>query len=216
MASSSRNPKDPQSPDVKGPDESSPPRESDDTQLKDIGQRVIDDAHEAVDSAREQLESGKRHAAEQADHLADAASDMASTLTEQDLQGLASLAKSLSDSLSVLAERLQHRNLEELIGDARELARDNPALFLFGSVAIGFGLSRFLKASEPSDDRASTDDRSRTPRGPRAAPPRSQNDTAGGLEDDLGTPGSVQFTAPDDVAASTYESVQYREGGHHE
>jgi hypothetical protein len=30
---------------------------------------------------------------------------------------------------------------------ARDLARDNLSMFLFGSVAIGFGLSRFLKAA---------------------------------------------------------------------
>jgi hypothetical protein len=35
------------------------------------------------------------------------------------------------------------------------LARDNPALFLTGSVVVGFGLSRFLKASSASSSSGS-------------------------------------------------------------
>jgi hypothetical protein len=33
-----------------------------------------------------------------------------------------------------------------LLHDAADLARSNPGLFIAGSIAIGFGLSRFLKA----------------------------------------------------------------------
>jgi hypothetical protein len=54
-------------------------------------------------------------------------------------------------------------------------ARNNPSMFLLGSVAIGFGLSRFLKASYPNDGEGSpsyvTKPREVT-RGARADAPR--------------------------------------------
>jgi len=117
-----------------------------------------EDARAAVDAAREQVQSGKHQAADRAEDLADAAADMAATLSERDLQGLASLAQSLSDNLAGLAHGLQNRSIDELLSDARDLARNNPSMFLFGSVAIGFGLSRFLKASNPGDDDESPSD----------------------------------------------------------
>jgi hypothetical protein len=148
-----------------------------------------EEARAAVDAARGHVESGKRQAGERAEDLADAAADMAATLSERDLRGLASLAQSLSDNLAGLADGLQHRSLDELLGDARDLARNNPSMFLFGSVAIGFGLSRFLKASHPSDgegspssDENSRGDATARQETPRPTPSDFENEGSGALE----------------------------------
>jgi hypothetical protein len=44
---------------------------------------------------------------------------------------------------------MRGKSAEEMLQQAGRLARENPALFVTGSVAVGFGLSRFLRASSP-------------------------------------------------------------------
>lgn len=45
------------------------------------------------------------------------------------------------------ADDLRGRNVDELVGDLNRMARNNPGLFIAGSIALGFGLTRFAKAS---------------------------------------------------------------------
>ncbi len=177
-----------------------------------------EEARAAADAARGQVESGKRQAGEHAEDLADATADMAATLSERDLRGLASLAQSLSDNLAGLADGLQNRSIDELLGDARELARNNPSMFLFGSVAIGFGLSRFLKASNPNGGEASSsypDSSNETSRGDEKARAPASRGTQPGFEDEnSGTSESnyrldVQFDAVE--SRTSDESASQRE-----
>ncbi|MEX0619473.1 MAG: hypothetical protein WDZ76_08700 [Pseudohongiellaceae bacterium] len=99
-------------------------------------------------SARERAETGKKQSARQLDKVSEAVDQAASSLSEQDVEGLASFARQTSDKISDLATRLQNRSMDELTEDAKRLAREKPAAFMLGSVAAGFGLSRFLKATE--------------------------------------------------------------------
>jgi hypothetical protein len=108
--------------------------------------KVRDDLQEKV-QAEAEAATGQR--AEEVDKLAHALDSTASTLREEDLQGLASYATDLSEQLSKFAGHLRERSPEQLAADARSLARDNPTAFLIGSVALGLGLSRFFKASSP-------------------------------------------------------------------
>src|SRR5690606_36435224 len=92
------------------------------------------------------IESTKRSAADQIDQVARALSRAGQELN-QNQPTLANYASQFSSNVSALAARLRDGNLDELISDTRELARRNPGLFLAGGVALGFALSRFLKAS---------------------------------------------------------------------
>ncbi len=68
-------------------------------------------------------------------------------LKSQNQESLADYAGQLAGSMKDFAESLRQRNLDELVKDTQQLARNNPTLFLMGSVAVGIALSRFLKAS---------------------------------------------------------------------
>jgi hypothetical protein len=68
-------------------------------------------------------------------------------LKGQHQESLADYAGQLAGSMKNFAESLRQRNLDELVNDTQQLARNNPTLFLMGSVAVGIALSRFLKAS---------------------------------------------------------------------
>jgi hypothetical protein len=98
------------------------------------------------EDGRQKLESTKRSAADQIDQVAQALSRAGQELN-QSQPTLANYATQFSSTVSTLAARLRDGNLDELIDETRALARRNPGLFLAGGVALGFALSRFLKAS---------------------------------------------------------------------
>jgi hypothetical protein len=107
-------------------------------------QKATEVAREARQRGKEKLEKGKEAAASQVQQLAGAVEDAAGRLQNDTL---ASYASDLGRRLSTFAERLQQKSVDEMLDEARGIARRNPTVFLLGSVAAGVALSRFLKAS---------------------------------------------------------------------
>src|SRR5687768_6046477 len=89
----------------------------------------------------EQLEKGKTAAADKTEALADTVDDLAERVAEEH-PTLAQYAHQLSGGMARLADNLRQGNLDELVSKAQAAARNNPALFILGSVAVGFALSR--------------------------------------------------------------------------
>ena len=104
-------------------------------------------AESATSAGKAQLDSGLAQAAGSVDTIAKALDDAATRLKDENQDGVAAYASHVASSITTLADRLRQSSVDELARDARQLARSNPALFLMGSVAVGFGLTRFLKAS---------------------------------------------------------------------
>lgn len=102
---------------------------------------------ELADAAKVQAEAGKDQAAHKLNDLSETIDQVANSISENDKLGLASYVRSTSSQLASLAGRLQESSLDELAEDAKELARRRPTAFMLGSVVVGFGLSRFIKAS---------------------------------------------------------------------
>ena len=96
---------------------------------------------------QEQFEARKQTAANQTEKLAGVVDRISEELKDQNQESLADYAGQLAGSMKDFAESLRQRNLDELVKDTQQLARNNPTLFLMGSVAVGLALSRFLKAS---------------------------------------------------------------------
>jgi hypothetical protein len=113
----------------------------------------------------------------------------------------------MSTRLSEAAHHLEGRSIDELANDAKRLARENPALFMLGSVAVGFGLSRFFKASEKhqhhrddsdyeqndyrqnyGDEGFGADSRNENPLGAGFSRPDNGLDTGLGRDSDLNEP----------------------------
>jgi hypothetical protein len=101
-----------------------------------LGQRLKQDG-------RQTLEQRKRSAADHINDIAQALERAAQQLDEP----LASYTTRAAVGVGNLATRLREGSIDDLVEDTRRLARRNPALFLAGGVAIGFALSRFIKAS---------------------------------------------------------------------
>lgn len=95
---------------------------------------------------KQKIETSKRTAADQIDEVARALNRAGEQLNESQ-PTIANYTGQMASSVSRLATRLRDGSIDDLVGDTRELARRNPGMFLAGGVALGFALSRFLKAS---------------------------------------------------------------------
>ena len=116
--------------------------------------RVADSATEA---GKQRLDTGIGRAADQVEQVGEALSEAAGRLRSSDqLGGLAAYTGRLADALGQLAERIRTRSVEDLTAEARQAARSNPVLFLAGSVAVGFALTRILKAGRTAGEPAAT------------------------------------------------------------
>ena len=124
--------------------------------MNKIKSEATEVAQDAKRQGQEQFETHKHTAADQTEKLADVVERVAEEFKGQDQPSLADYAGQLAGSMKSFAENLRERSLEDVIRDTQQLARNNPTLFLMGSVAVGIALSRFLKASS---ERSPTDRR---------------------------------------------------------
>lgn len=102
---------------------------------------------EARQKGSEQYEHYRDNAADQLDSLKEGARSAAQALEGHDSLGLSQYLAQAADCMGSFAEQVRHESAESLLQRGVRLARDNPAVFLAASVAIGFAVSRFLRAS---------------------------------------------------------------------
>jgi hypothetical protein len=135
------------SPDI----DSSNPQPEDDSTGSGGRDRLADVGREAASGAKRKAESLYRdasgRAAAAAGETSEAIDRAASALGESGHETLSHATAALSDKVRSFSEYLEDRSLDQLLGDARQLAQRNPGLFIAGGVALGFALSRFFKAS---------------------------------------------------------------------
>jgi hypothetical protein len=110
-------------------------------------ERAREAARDAADRGKERLQESSNRAASGVDDFADAVGTAASRLSQLEHEGLADYANQLASYLSDMSSKLREKNVDELANEVRRIANRNPALFVLGSVAVGLGLSRFVKAS---------------------------------------------------------------------
>ena len=125
---------------------------------RDEAAKLADTAKEVGrDQAEKQLDRTKRVVEDQIGTV-EAALDGAAQRLEREDSPLASYASDLSSRLSGLSSRIESASVDDLARDGRRLARENPAMFMLGAVAVGFVASRFLKASDQADRDYAFDD----------------------------------------------------------
>lgn len=103
---------------------------------------------EAGDRVRSYAEDGKARATDRLDGFAQSIHDIAGNLEDQVGPQLAQYAHSAADKLDEISANLRNKSVDELVDDARGFVRRSPAIAIGAAVAVGFALSRFLKASK--------------------------------------------------------------------
>lgn len=112
-----------------------------------------EDAKKAAQAkAKAGADTAKKTFSSTASHGAEALGRAAESLRDQGEDTLAQTTTSIASGISDYADRLEKRTAEDLVQDVVRLARQNPTLFVLGSVGIGIALSRFFKASARSSD----------------------------------------------------------------
>ena len=107
---------------------------------------VRDDLHRTVGDARQ-------GAAGTVEGIAGSMDAAAAHLSQEDMTRLSGYVHDMAQSLTGFAGTLRERSGDEMLQDISAMARRNPALFLGGSVALGFGLSRFARAGRTQRER---------------------------------------------------------------
>ena len=111
-------------------------------------------AQQARVQLRDQVDQRSTQAGQQASTAADAIRQASSHLRDQGNSGPARALDSAAGQVEKAGNWLQQADGDQILHDVEDLARKNPLAVVAGGVALGFALSRLLKAS--SRDRYET------------------------------------------------------------
>lgn len=114
---------------------------------QELGNKAREASRQFADKGKEKAEALSGKAAEALEEVEAVAEAQAEELERRGMDNLSEYVREMANGIGGLAENLRHKSVDELIRSASDLAHRNAGLFLLGSVAIGFGLSRFVKAA---------------------------------------------------------------------
>lgn len=128
---------------------------------EDLGSKAREASRQFADRGKEEAEALSSKAADALDDMEAVAEVEAEELERRGWDDLSSYVRDMASGIGELSDNLRHKSVDELVRSASDLAARNTGLFVLGSIAIGFGLSRFVKAS-PSAYTARTGDMRRS------------------------------------------------------
>lgn len=110
---------------------------------------------QAADKARDYAEEGKTRAASGLESVAKMIGDSAAQIDEKLGDAYGDYARRAADAVSGFSGSLREKDVDELVGEARDLVRRSPALAIGAAAAAGFVIARLIKAgSEALDETA--------------------------------------------------------------
>jgi ElaB/YqjD/DUF883 family membrane-anchored ribosome-binding protein len=104
-------------------------------------------AEQVREKAETQLNSQKERATASLGNMASAVRQTSQKLREEHFDGVAQYVERAADQLERFSNHLRERDLTQLADEARQFARQQPALFIGTTFAAGLVAARFIKAS---------------------------------------------------------------------
>jgi hypothetical protein len=104
-------------------------------------------ASQAKSKAREQLDQRSTQAGEKVSSTAGDLRSISEELRKQGKETPAKLADNAAQRVEKLGGYLKDSDSDRMVRDLEDLGRKQPLAVMLGGVAVGFALSRFLKAS---------------------------------------------------------------------
>ena len=101
------------------------------------------------EQATAQLSSQKDRATDGLGSVAQAVRQTTQHLRDNQHETVARYAEQTAEQIERFSQRLKDKDVGELMNDAQQLARRQPALFIGGAFALGLLGARFLKSSSP-------------------------------------------------------------------
>ena len=139
--------------------------------------------------AASQLGVQKDRATEGVSSVAQAVRQSTQQLRDNKHETIAQYVEQAADRVERFAEQLKEKDANELVRDAQQFARRNPAVFVAAAFGVGVVAARFLKSSSRSASSSSGDWRERT--GGGTYPPAAQSDRPAGTDLSASTPFSL-------------------------
>ena len=99
------------------------------------------------DAASAQVSTQKDRATDTLGTLASAVRQSTQTLRDQQQDTIAQFVERAADQIERFSATLRNRDLSQLMGDAQQFARRQPAVFIGAAFAAGVLAARFLKSS---------------------------------------------------------------------
>ena len=123
-----------------------------------VGETLRDQAgsfkDKAGDKAREYANTGKDKATDLLDSLSQTVTDLAKSVDERLGTSYGDYARKAADAVSGAAGMLKDKDIDDLVTDTREFVRKQPAIAIGAAAAVGFLLTRLVKAGSNDRDDA--------------------------------------------------------------
>ena len=117
---------------------------------EDIKSKVKDDMNnfkaKAADSARAAAEKGKDRATEAVASISKLIRDSAATIDENVGKQYGDYARTAADSVDGFASKMDAKDVDVIVDEAREFVRKSPAVAIGAAAAIGFVLARLVRS----------------------------------------------------------------------
>jgi hypothetical protein len=148
-------------------------------------------AQQAQSQAKQLVETRKSAVADTLTGVARALDSTAQSLESEQQSNLSSYARSVSSSIERFSSGIRDKDLVGIKNDAERFARAQPALFIGGCVALGFALSRFLKATEKPREQSYAGDAGIENEPGFAAVPSTYSSSQESWDEPMGTSGAA-------------------------
>lgn len=103
-------------------------------------------------SAKTAAATGKAKTSETLDDVSAMVEDVARTLDQRVGPKYGAYARRAADALSGASDTLKAKDVDALLDDVRDFVRRKPAVAIGAAAALGFVLTRLLKADQDEDD----------------------------------------------------------------
>ena len=124
------------------------------TTAESIKEQASAFAGRAGDKARDYANTGKDKATDALDGISGLVDDLAKTVDERLGKQYGDYARRAADAVSGAADKLKHKQVDDLIEDTRRFVREKPAIAIGAAAAIGFVLTRLFRSGSSDRDDA--------------------------------------------------------------
>jgi ElaB/YqjD/DUF883 family membrane-anchored ribosome-binding protein len=100
----------------------------------------------AADSARSAAERGKERASEAVSGIGKLLRESAATIDTNVGKNYGDYARSAADAVDGFADKMSAKEVDAIVGDARDFVRKSPAVAIGAAAAIGFVLVRLMRS----------------------------------------------------------------------
>ncbi len=114
---------------------------------EELRSKATEVAKEATREGQAQVDEYRNVAARKVDAIAESVKAAAAKLQEGEVGQWSGQIAGMADSMTRFSQGLREKSADEVMHDMNRLARENPAIFVGSAVAIGFGLTRLVRAT---------------------------------------------------------------------